>query len=85
MDQSLTFESSLSACIQVTTTDDNILEDTETVGIALSSSDPDVNMDGLSFATITIMDNDSTWLLSTSSVVHLACTSSKIKCSSLDV
>ena len=68
MDQSLTFESNQSVCIQVTTTDDNILEDTETVGIALSSSDPDVNMDGLSFATITIMDNDSTWLLSTSSV-----------------
>ena len=59
VDQSLTFKSSLNYCVQVMTIDDNVLEDRETVGIVLSSSDPDVAMDGLSSAIITILDNDS--------------------------
>ena len=56
----LSFQSNLPICEEVMISDDDVLEDTETVGVALSSFDPDVNNEGLSSAIITISDNDGT-------------------------
>ena len=58
LEQTLTFQSSDDLCLDVFTTDDSVLEDTETFHITVSSSDPDVTLGDIPSASMVILDND---------------------------
>ena len=59
VDRVITFQSNASICEDVTIIDDSVLENAETFQIALSTSDPDVNLGNNATASITILDDDS--------------------------
>ena len=58
VEQTLTFNSNNGRCVDVAINNDNVLEDTETFNITLSSSDPRVVVEPIGLASITIADDD---------------------------
>ena len=60
VDQLLTFQSNARRCVNVATSDDEVLEFSETFQISMmSTSDADVILGGISSAIITILNDDS--------------------------
>ena len=58
-DDTLTFISNTTHCVDVIISDENVLETTETFTIAVSSSDLDVSLGAVSAANILILNDDS--------------------------
>ena len=58
MDEVLIFTSSDDICVNVTILDNDVVEDSETFGISVSSSDPNVTLGTTPSATVVILDND---------------------------
>ena len=64
LNKSLTFQTNTSSCMDLEIIiDDSVLENSEAFQIAVSSSDPNVTLGSNSTASITIVDNDSTWFI----------------------